>query len=295
MRPGLGHLVSTAALLFTALFCLSFALGAQETPWTEPPMPAAELMRKTIANELEHPKTTRFYRWTDRVAKPKGSWTKLMVETPDGLIALMVAINDKPLTPKQRQADDGRINRLLDPAKMREKARQQQTDEQHSQKLLRTMPVAFNFTYAGTVIASNGHRIVKLDFAPNPNFDPPDHESQVYQGMKGQVWIDTNDMRLANIEGTLFRDVNFGWGIIGKLNKGGRFVVEQADVGDGHWDTTRMELKFEGKILMTKRLQIEETETEWDFHPVPKMSVRQALEMLRQSGDELATTLFKNN
>ena len=52
-----------------------------------------------------------------------------------------------------------------------------------------------------------------------------------------------------------------------------------------------MELKFDGKILMMKRLHIEETETEWDFRPVPKMNVRQALEMLRQSGDQLASAL----
>ena len=62
-------------------------------------------------------------------------------------------------------------------------------------------------------------------------------------------------------------------------------------MGNGHWDTTRMELKFDGKILMMKRLHIEETETEWDFRPVPKMNVRQALEMLRQSGDQLASAL----
>ncbi len=147
-----------------------------------------------------------------------------------------------------------RINRLLDPAKMREKAKQQKENEQHIQRLLRALPAAFNYAYSGTETTPQGHQLVKLEFSPNPAFVPPDRETQVYQGMKGHVWINTRAMRLAKIDGTLYRDVDFGWGVIGRLYKGGRFVVEQADVGNGHWDTVRMDMKFDGKILMVKHL-----------------------------------------
>jgi hypothetical protein len=286
------NLVSVATLiLIAAVFGLS-----EEVPQTQSSaMPPIELVRKAVANEMQNPKSSRFYMWMDCVEKPKGSQTKQMVETPDGLIGRLVAINHEALTPEQRKADDNRINRLLDPAKMREKAKQQRDDEQHSQRLLRTLPTAFNYAYAGTETTTQGHQVIKLDFSPNPNFNPPDHETQIYQGLKGQVWIDTHVMRLAKIEGTLFRDVDFGWGIIGRLYKGGRFVVEQGDVGNGHWDTTRMQLKFDGRVVMLKHLHIEETETEWDFRPVPKMNVKQALEMLRKSGDQLAAALHENN
>jgi hypothetical protein len=263
-------------------------LSAEE-PEAQAPMSPIELVRKAIANEMQHPKSARFYAWTDRVVKSKGSQTKQMVQTPDGIISRLVAINNEPLTPEQRNADDSRINRLLDPAKMREKAKQQREDEQHSQRLIRALPAAFNYAYAGTETTPQGHHVVKLDFSPNPSFVPPDRETQVCQGMKGQVWIDTHVMRLAKVDGTLFRDVDFGWGILGRLYKGGRFVVEQGDVGNGHWDTTRMQLKFDGRIVLLKRVHIEVTETEWDFRPVPKMNVRQALEMLRKSGDQLAS------
>ncbi len=291
MRRRRCHPVSIAALLLAIVTCLAGALGAAEAPQSRPSMPPGELVRQAIANEMENPKSARFYIWMDCVVKPKGSQTKQMIETPDGIIGRLVAINDKPLTAEQRQSDDNRINRLLDPAKMREKASQQKRDEQHIQRLLRALPAAFNYVYVGAETTPQGHQVVKLDFSPNPDFVPPDHETQGFQGMKGRVWIDTRVMRLAKIDGTLFRDVDFGWGVLGRLYKGGRFVVEQADVGSGHWDTTRMELKLDGKILMVKHFHIEETETEWDFRPVPKMNVRQALEMLRQSGDQMASIL----
>ena len=285
MRFRYRHPVFAAALVLIAAVA---GLSAEE-PAAQLPAPPIELVRKAIENEMRNPKSSRYYMWMDCVVRPKGSQTKLMVKTPDGVIARLIAINNKPLTPEQRKDDDNRIDRLLDPAKMREKAKQQKEDEQHSQRLLRALPVAFNYAYAGSETTPQGHNVVKLDFSPNPNFVPPDHETQGYQGMKGQVWIDTHVMRLAKLDGTLFRDVDFGWGLLGRLHKGGRLIIEQGDVGNGHWDTTRMELRFDGRVLMLKHLHLEVTETEWDFRPVPKMTVQQALEMLRKSGDQLAS------
>ena len=63
-------------------------------------------------------------------------------------------------------------------------------------------------------------------------------------GMQGVVVIDPEASRIARIDGTLFKEVSFGWGILGHLDKGGHFLVEQRDVGDGSWDISRMSLNF---------------------------------------------------
>ena len=99
-----------------------------------------------------------------------------------------------------------------------------------------------------------------LKFTPNPKFDPPNHETAVYVGMQGDMVIDENAMRIAKIDGTLFRDVDFGWGILGRLYKGGKFIIEQRDVG-GRWETVRETLQFNGRILLFKSLTIDSTET----------------------------------
>ena len=278
--------ISAAALFFAACIFSPLLLCAEQTQH-QPLADPGELVRKAVGNELGNLKTDRYFMWMHRTQKAKGSLTKQMIQTPEGIISRIVAINDKPLTPEQRKGDDSRIDRLLDPEKMRAKAKEQKDDEEHGTRMLRSLPEAFLYEYASTEITPQGHEIVKLNFSPNPKFNPPNHETQAFQGMKGEIWIDTHAMRLRKIDGTLFRDVNFGWGILGKLYKGGRFLVEQADVGNGHWDTTRMQLKFDGKIVMLKSLHIEETDTEWDFRPVPKVSVQQALTLLRKH-DQLA-------
>ena len=75
----------------------------------------------------------------------------------------------------------------------------------------------------------------KFTFKPNPNFDPPDLETQVLTQMTGEIWIDPAQERVARLEGHLQQDVDFGWGILGRLNKGGWIVIEQADVGEHQW------------------------------------------------------------
>ena len=87
--------------------------------------------------------------------------------------------------------------------------------------------------------------------------------------MQGYLLIDTTSRRTAKIDGTLFKDVSFGWGIIGRLDKGGHFRVQQADVGDGAWDITQMSLKITGKILLFKSLSMVSDEVFSDFRRVP--------------------------
>ncbi len=57
-------------------------------------------------------------------------------------------------------------------------------------------------------------RNLHLDCEPNPGFSPKNFESQILQGMKATILIDREDGRLAHIDGTLYKDVSFGMGIL---------------------------------------------------------------------------------
>jgi len=63
--------------------------------------------------------------------------------------------------------------------------------------------------------------LVKLKFVPNPQFDPPDREARVFDSMVGFMWVDRDGMRIAEITGKLTRDVDFGFGLLGHLYRGG--------------------------------------------------------------------------
>ena len=78
-------------------------------------------------------------------------------------------------------------------------------------------------------------------------------------------------------------------GILGHLDKGGHFLVEQGDVGDGTWDMRRIGLTFTGKILLFKHLDIKSTETYSDFRSVPTtLTFAQGVELLKKQEATLA-------
>jgi hypothetical protein len=274
------HATITRSGLLTALaitIALSSPARASHADFSEPPVRANDLLRTAVANE-QHSEKSDYYGWMDRLQKPRGSVTKLMVNTPEGILARTVALNDKPLTAQERLQDDERINRVLDPEKMRDKTKKQAEDQQHIERLLVSLPDAFQCEYAAT---GREDRNLRLECSPNPSFSPPNYESQVLQGMKAVILIDRDEKRVAKIEGTLFKDVTFGWGFLGRLNRGGHIEITQSRVVGKHWGMTRMQLVFDGRVVVVKPLHIEETETSWDYRSVPKMSVAQALDFLR--------------
>ena len=101
--------------------------------------------------------------------------------------------------------------------------------------------------------------------------------------MHGHVLIDTTANRIAEIDATLERQVAFGWGILGHLDRGGHFLVQQANVNHHEWELTRMELSFTGKIFLFKSLAIHSSDVFSDFHPVPaNLTFAQGVDLLHK-------------
>jgi hypothetical protein len=188
---------------------------------------------------------------------------------------MLVAVNDRPLDPTQRRAEYDRLDSLAhNPSELRRKQQQERDNADRITRIVRAMPDAFTYQYDGMVQASDGvafrgDPLVRLKFQPNPQYRPPTRVEQVLTGMHGVVLIDPNKHRIAKVDGTLYRDVSFGWGFFGHLNKGGRFRMEQAEVSEDAWEITRMELNFKGKILLFKSLVINSSEVFSNFQKVP--------------------------
>jgi hypothetical protein len=134
-----------------------------------------------------------------------------------------------------------------------------------------------------------GDQLLRLKFRPNPRYDPPSHVEQVLVGMQGVVLLDVEKQRIARIDGTLFKEVGFGWGILGHLDRGGHFQVDQTDVSDNNWTIARMDLAFTGKMLLFKSINIKSTEIYSDFHPVPAdLTFAQGIQLLKQQQAAIA-------
>ena len=212
----------------------------------------------------------------------KGSTSKEVVQTRDGSVARLVAINGKPLTEEQERIEADRLQRLLEQPDLQARRRKREKDDaERAQKIVHVMPDAFLYAYEGMVPGPNGPA-VRLSFKPKPGFDPPDQETRVALGIQGELWIDQAQERMVRLDAHLFEDVDFGWGILGRLYKGGNIRIENADVGNHNWQLQRMKLDLTGKALMLKTLTFRITENGSGYELVPReMSYKDGIRLLQ--------------
>ena len=283
--------IATAALLSVLLAGMDATTLNAGAPLSFPQEAASpiELVRVAVANEVAASNDSSMkHMFRARKQTPQGSQTRLYVETRDAMAGMTIAYNDKRLAPQQMQDEEGRLAGLVgNPEQLKRKHSQEQENAERTLRIVKALPEAFLYDYDGeergaTDLGKDRARLVRLKFRPNPAYQPPSHVEQVLAGMQGFVLVDPAVPRIARIDGTLFKEVGFGWGILGHLDKGGHFLVEQREVEDGSWEISRMSLTFTGKILLFKSLAIKSDEVFSDFRRVPAdTTFAQGVEMLK--------------
>jgi hypothetical protein len=255
--------------------------SAQTTPAT--PLDATALVRRAVQHRLDAEKTHRPMQYLLRRVDERRDTTKLIIETKDGDVARIVAINGKPVTDDVDRYELARLDNLAQHPELQEHRRkEEQKDAERPNHLLSLLPEAYLYKIEGIVPCSAG-QCYRVTFTPNPNFVPPDMESQILRGTAGEVLIDQAQERLNSLNARFISDVDFGFGIIGKLNKGSTVYLEQNDIGGHDWELTGLKLHVTGKALMFKSLSFQVTEETSHFSVVPaNLSYREAIQLLKK-------------
>jgi hypothetical protein len=154
--------------------------------------------------------------------------------------------------------------------------KQDDADERRLENFVRLLPSAFLFRYDGWDGA-----YLRLNFWPDAAFIPPTMESKALQSMAGTILVNPLQKRLARINGHLLENVNFGFGLLGRLAKGGTFEIERTQVSSSHWKTHIVDISVSGRMLL-KTISKQEHETRSDFEPVVSdLDLKQAEELLQ--------------
>jgi hypothetical protein len=227
---------------------------------------STDLVKAVIRNEL-NPTNRVEIRWKYLLNKEVSGKeeTKEVVETNSGSLERLIAIAGMPLSSAQQHDETERILRLAhnpDDQKKLEETRQK--DAQQSNAFLGTIPNAFLFEYAG----ESGQQ-VKMVFKPNPQFAAHSREAKVLKQMQGEIWIDAKQQRLVSINGQLMNDVKFAGGLLGHLEKGGKFSVKRTEIAPGDWELTNLTVSMRGKALLFKTICVQQKELHSKFQRVP--------------------------
>ena len=243
---------------------------------------AQALVRRALGNELEATENRdHLMRFTLFKSSPRLSTEKKIIETRDGDVARLVAVNGQPLSAPAEQREQARLTSLLNnPAQQMNRKQSEENDIARALKVLRALPNAFLYQYAGPGQSPAGP-VEKFTFRPNPAFNPADMELHVLTAMAGQLWINPTAERAVHLEGSLQHGVDFGWGILGHLNRGGWITIDQANVADNQWRTVHMQLVMSGRVLFFTR-SYNTLQQQSHFQTVPEnLGYREAIRMLR--------------
>jgi hypothetical protein len=255
---------------FLAVASIALPLHAQDPK---------SIVARAVESELHANRTDHSaYMYRDHDVTPDHDTLYFIVETPAGNLKKKLEDHGRPLSADERRADDASTQNLIaNPSEMKKLRQNEQHDGEQAEQMLKLLPVAYIWT-----IASEKGDLVTLDFKPDPNFNPPSLEARVLSAMAGQIVVARSQDRIATIRGSLVDDVKFGFGIFGRLHKGGSFQVERREIAPHHWQITESHVHISGHALFFKSIGDQEDEVKTDFHPSPAQTLQQADQILKE-------------
>ncbi len=265
-------------ILTGVLAAAAIAAGAQPQSQSQPqPENPTTLVREVVYNELHDHQRHGWWRYWIEKRSQKQTLLEEQVETEDGPITRTLLLNGRPLNAAQQQQENARLEELLNSPGERAGLKQAYAaDEQRIGRIVALLPEAFLYRDMGE---ENGCR--HLSFRPNPGFPPHSIEARIFHAMTGDLWIDSRMKRLARLSGRLDENVDFGFGILGRLYKGGWFDLSRIEVSPTDWKTERLEIHMSGRAMFFKSIARETSEVRGGFSAVPPaMTLAQGMNLL---------------
>jgi hypothetical protein len=276
MRIACGHAMVSRLCLDVAFIVLASILAVAQGD-------ARVLVSKMVDNELDSQKRPRYWMFMDNQGKATKREIDKIIQMPECWFTWPVSINGHSPTAEERKHARGRLEKLLKNTDARKKNREEiDEDNRKSATMLKMLPDAFLFTRDGY----EGNSI-RLTFRPNLEYTPSSNEAKVFHNMKGVLLVDAKQTRLTKLRGELISDVDFGFGILGKLKKGGTFEVMQSEVAPGDWEMSLLDVHISGRALFFHAIGAQQHEVRWQFKPVPpELRLAQAASMVRDGWND---------
>ena len=217
------------------------------------PVSSQQIMATLLANEeaaAQH-KNNYAYLSNERSDRTGGHlWTEKMVETKAGKVTMLLAEDGKPLSPQRIAQERGRLATIIaDPAAFQKKSQAEKDDEARVLPMLKMVQKAFVF---GEAREEGGY--LRIDYTPNPSFQPESIEERALHRMSGMMLIDPRTLRLHRVEARLPQDFSIGFGLVAIIHAGSS-LASTRERGDGSdWKMTSFDLDVNGRVFCFKTI-----------------------------------------
>jgi len=227
---------------------------------------ARDLVRDTIYNELHDRERDSHWEYRSACVSLTRNIVREQVETDEGPVFRILEQDGAPLDAEQQEREEERLDAYVrDPAQIGRVLRAHEEDEARLTEAMEMLPRAFLFEYEGQPAGDTA----RIEFRPDPKFAPTGYEARIVHALTGTMIVNQRLKRMIDMRGTLEERVDFGYGILGSVEKGGTFEIHRRQVSAEHWKTDLVDVHIQGRVLMLKTIGKDQREARSDFRPVP--------------------------
>lgn len=99
----------------------------------------------------------------------------------------------------------------------------------------------------------NNRDAIVVTFKPKRDANPRTREGRLARAFAGEIWIDEQGREVVRVDATAMDDLSFGYGVLGRVNKGATVTVRRQPMDDNLWLPTAIRFNGEGRALLYLR------------------------------------------
>ncbi len=226
-----------------------------------------------------------YLRYRSHTINNRGDLTRDTIESRDGTVARLIAVDGRPLTPAEDAAERSRLQAMLDsPATFARHVRNEQSNKKQAIEMIKLIPDAMLFTYAEgqpqPPTVSAAAPFIALDYVPNPAWSPPGLAAEMLTGLKGRLWLDPRTHHIVELDVSVFRPVNVGFGMLAKVFPGGTVVMSQSTPVQDRWPIAALTEHVSLRAFMVKTYKEDAQIHNSGFTQIPPMGYQGAVKLL---------------
>ncbi len=253
--------------------------SAPATPATLSQEQIRELIRLSADKDLENDKKQRDYTYIERQEERrldgKGQVKSTETKTYDVMeiygeqVQKQIAKDDKPLSAKDAQKEEEKVQKLIDKRKNESEAdrkkrlEKEEKERDDERQFVREVADAYNFKFVG-IEKLDGRDNYVIDGDPKPGYQPVRKEARILPKTRFRVWIDKDDSQMKKLDVQVIDTFSFGL-FIARLHKGSRVVIEQTRVNDEVWLQQHIAVKVDVRLALLKDFNVDVDVTDRDY------------------------------
>jgi hypothetical protein len=178
-----------------------------------------------------------------------------VVPTGTGTVSVQIEDHGRPIDPALYHREMLDLEKALEDSADPDNARAREDRERFQQhvrergQIVDAMFEAYRYTWLGRE-TRDGRVLLKFHMDPDPAYKPSSRFTEFLRHGAATVWVDEQAAQVVRIEAELTSDVSFVGGVFGKVYRGGRMVLEQAEVQPGIWLPMSYQYDFVGRKFL---------------------------------------------